>query len=73
MGCFVEVCRRGSLKANACKSKVMVLGEEGLECEVCIDGIRLENVSEFNTWDASGTDEADCSSKMVSERGCRYY
>ena len=30
------------LKVNAGKSKVMVLGwEEGLECEVCVDGIRL--------------------------------
>ena len=41
------MCRRG-LKVNPGKSKVMVLGgEEGLECEVCIDGIRLERVSEF--------------------------
>ena len=39
-GCFIEVCRRRGLKVNAGKSKVMVLGgEEGLECEVCIDGI----------------------------------
>ena len=45
MGHFVEVCRRG-LKVNADKSKVMVLGgEEGLECEVCVGGIRLEHVS----------------------------
>ena len=30
------------------KNKVMVLGgEEGLECEVCMDGIRLEHISEF--------------------------
>ena len=48
MGCFAEVCMRRGLKVNAGKSKVMVLGgEEGLECEVCIDGIRLERVSEF--------------------------
>ena len=47
VGCFAEVCRRG-LEVNAGKSKVMVLGgEEGLECEVCVDGIRLEHVSEF--------------------------
>ena len=40
-----EVCRRRSLKVNTSNSKVMVLGgEEGLECEVCIDGIRLEDV-----------------------------
>ena len=36
---FVEVCRRG-LKVNADKSKVMVLGgEDGVECEVCVNGI----------------------------------
>ena len=35
VGWFVEACRRGGLKVNAGKSKVMVLnGEEGLECEV---------------------------------------
>ena len=40
VGRLVEVCRRG-LKVNAGKSKAMVLGvEEGLECEVCVDGIR---------------------------------
>ena len=37
--CFVEVYRRG-LKLNANKNKVMVLnGEEGMGCEVCMDGI----------------------------------
>ena len=35
VGHFVEVSRRGGLKVNADKSKVMVLvGEEGLECEI---------------------------------------
>ena len=49
VGRFVEVFRRGGLKVNAGKSKVMVLGgEEGLEYEVCVDWIRLEHVSEFN-------------------------
>ena len=47
VGRFVEVCRRG-LKVNAGKSKVILLsGEEGLECEVHVDGIRLEHVLEF--------------------------
>ena len=47
VGWFAEVCRRG-LKVNAGRSKVMVLnGEEGLECEVHVDGIRLEHVSEY--------------------------
>ena len=45
---FVEVCRRRGLKINADKNKVMVLnGEEGLECEVHVDGIHLELVLEF--------------------------
>ena len=39
VGRFAEMCRRRSLKDNAGKSKVMLLGgEEGLECEVCVDG-----------------------------------
>ena len=43
-----EVCRRRELKVNAGKRKVMILnGEEGLGCEVYVDGIRLEHVSEF--------------------------
>ena len=45
---FAEVCRIRGMKVNAGMSKVMVLGgEEGLECEVCVDGMCLENVSEF--------------------------
>ena len=48
VGQFAEVCRRRVLKVNGGKSKVVLLnGEEGLECEVHIDGIRLEHVSEF--------------------------
>ena len=48
VGRFVEMCRRRGLKVNADKNKVMVLnGEEGLECEVNVDGIYLEHVSEF--------------------------
>ena len=48
MGPFIEVCRRRGLKANAGKSKVMLLGgEEGLECEVCVDEICLEHVTKF--------------------------
>ena len=45
VGRFAEVCRRRGLKVNAGKSKVMVLnGEEELECEVHVDGIRLFGV-----------------------------
>ena len=42
------VKKKKSLKVNAGKSKVMVLGgEKGLECEVCVNVVRLEHVSEF--------------------------
>ena len=40
---FVEVCRRRGLKVNVGKSKVMVINlKDGLECEVHVDGIHLE-------------------------------
>ena len=43
------------LKVNAGKSKVMVLnGEGGLECEVRVDGIRLEHVSYFKYFKCFG-------------------
>ena len=45
VGRFAEVYRRRGLKVNGGKSKVMVLnGDEGLVCEVHVDGIRLEHV-----------------------------
>ena len=48
VGRFVEVCRRRGLKVNADNSKVMVVdGEEGMKCEIHVDGARLEQVSEF--------------------------
>ena len=48
MGHFAKVCRRRGLKINAGKSKIMGSGgEEGLECEIHVDRIRLEHVSEF--------------------------
>ena len=51
----------------------MVLnGEEGLECEVHVDGIHLEHVSEFKylgcVLDKSGTDGAECCRKVVGGR-----
>ena len=63
VGCFVGVCRRRGLKVNAGKSNVLVLvGEEGLKCEVYVDRIRLEHVSEFKYLgcglNESGTDKA---------------
>ena len=42
VGRFAEVCRKRGLNVNVGKNKVMVLnGEEGLECEVHVDGICL--------------------------------
>ena len=59
---FVEVCRGRGLKVNAGNNMVMVLGEEGLEYEVCIDRMRLDHVLEFKYFgyvlDKSGTNEA---------------
>ena len=44
---FVKVCRRG-LKINADKRKVIMLhGEEGMECEINVNGPKLKEVSEF--------------------------
>ena len=72
MGWFV-VCRRNGLKVGAGDSKVMLLnGEEGLECEVNVDEIRLEYFSEFKylgyVLDDSGIDRAECNRKVVSEK-----
>ena len=74
MGRFAEVCRRRGLKDNAGKSKVMVLNvEEGLECEVHVDGIRLDHVSKFKYLRCvlyeSGSDGAECSRKAVVGAG----
>ena len=74
VGHFGEVGRRRGLRFSAGKSKGMVLGgEEGLKCEVCVDGMRLEHVSEFKylrcvLLDESSKDEAKCSMKVASGR-----
>ena len=48
VGCFVEMCRRRCLKVNGGKAKAMVLnGEEESDCEVRVDGMRLEYVWKF--------------------------
>ena len=48
VGRFYEVFRRSSLNANAGKRKRMLLGgEERLECEVCVDGICFDHASEI--------------------------
>ena len=52
--------------------QVVLNGEEGLECEVYIEGIHLEHVSEFKclgcVLDKSGTDGTECSRKVGSGR-----
>ena len=68
VGTYGEMCRRGGLKVNAGKSKVMVLGwEEAFDYEVCVDGIRLEHVSEFKylgcLWNQSDIDEPRAGSR----------
>ena len=70
---FVEVCKRRGVKVNASKSMVIVLnGEEGLQCEISVDGIRLEHVSEFKylgcVLDESVTYKAKCHKKVASGR-----
>ena len=67
VGGFSEVCtKRG-------KEVMVQNGEEGLECEVHVDGIRLEHVLEFKylecVLDESFTDAAECSRKVPSGRG----
>ena len=57
VGHFVEVCRRRGLKVNADKSNVVLGGDEGLGCEIHMDGALLERVSGLNE---SGTDVAEC-------------
>ena len=59
------------MKFKPGKSKVMVLGrEEGSDCEVGVDGVCLEHVSEFKysrcVLNESGTDEAECGRKVAS-------
>ena len=73
VGRFAELCRRRGLKVNAGKRNVMVLnGEEELEGDVHVEGIRLGHVSEFKylgcVLEESGTDGAECSRKVVSGR-----
>ena len=73
MGLFTEVFRRRGLKINVEMSKLMVLnGEEEFECEVRVDGIRLEHVSKFKylkcVLDKSGTYGAECSRMVANGR-----
>src|SRR5678815_3865859 len=50
----------------------MVVNEDSLQCEVMLDGEQLEQVSEFKylgyMLDEKGTDDAECSKKIVNGR-----
>ena len=70
VGCFVKMCRRIVLQVNTNKKKVIILGgEEGLMCEVLVNGSRLEHVSEFKYFGCVvgelDTDGAECLRKTV--------
>ena len=70
--------RRRVLKFIVSKNKVIILGgEDELECVVCMDGVRLEHVSEFKylgcVLDELGTDEAKYSRKGDWKTLCRNY
>ena len=70
VGQFVEACRKKELKVNESMSKVMELnGEEGLECEVHIDGIHLKHVLDFKylrcVLEESDKNGAEFSSKVA--------
>src|SRR5678815_352953 len=69
---FGMVCKRRGLKVNVDKSKVMVVSEDSPQSEVMLDGEQLEQVSEFKylgyVLDEKGTDDAECSRKVVNGR-----
>src|SRR5678815_251081 len=74
---FGSVCKRRGLKVNVDESKVMVVSEDSPQYEVMLDDEQLEQVSEFKylgyVLDKKGTDDAECSRKVVSSRkvaGC---
>ena len=60
--------RTSSLKLNSDKSKVMMLNvEEGLDCEICVAGMRSEHLSEFKYFGCD-LDESECSRKVANGR-----
>src|SRR5678815_5124408 len=69
---FGRVCKRRGSKVNVNKSKVMVVSEDSPQCEVMLDGEQLKQVSEFKylgyVLDEKGTDDAECSRKVVNDR-----
>ena len=72
VGRFVEVCGRRGVKVSAGRRKVLLCGEEGLECEVHADGTRLEFVIKFKylgrILNELVKDGVECRCKVVSGR-----
>src|SRR5678815_731101 len=70
--CIRDRCKKRGLKVNVDKSKVMVVSGDSPQCEVMLDGEQLEQVSEFDylgyMLDEKGTDDAECSRKVVNDR-----
>ena len=60
------------MKVNADKRKVLVLGEERFGFEICLDGMWLEQVSEFKylvcVLNESGAGDAKCNMEVTSKR-----
>ena len=56
---------------------IVLDGENGLVCEVCVDGMQLEHVTEFKylgcVLEKSSTDEAECREGGQWEEGCRCF
>ena len=51
---FADVCRRGGLKFNADRSKVMVLiVYEGMVRKILVDDLRLEHISDFKYFEGA--------------------
>ena len=69
---FGRVCKRRGLTVNTDKSKVMVMSDEHMQCQIMLDGEQLEQVSEFKylgyMLDDKGTDDAECGRKVSSGR-----
>ena len=47
---------------------MLIGGEEVLQCEICVDGIRLENVSDLNTWGMFWTNQVQMRQSEVGRR-----
>jgi hypothetical protein len=69
---FNRVCKRRGLAINVGKSKVMVMNGVDVQCHVEVDGVQLEQVSEFKYLgymiENKGGDDAECDRKVSNGR-----